>query len=100
MDTLSETDNIEILEVNPRFVSTEDEQTEDDESYYTANSDSEEGSVNEEFEFESSDSDDDVSSGWEYEIIEQPVESDGDEQAYTAALARVNECMRLGTEPR
>ena len=50
IDTLSDSDNIEILEVNPKYMKTEEEEeTGDDESFYTANSESEEGSVNEEF---------------------------------------------------
>ena len=71
IDFFSDGDNIEILEVNTKYMKTEaeDEQS-DDESYYTAHSESEEGSVNDEFEFDSSDSDDENSSGWEYEMIE------------------------------
>ena len=99
METLSDSDNIEILEVNPKYVSAEEEQTEDDdESYYTANSESGEGSVNEEFDYESSDSDDGASSGWEYELIERHVESEEDEEAYLKAVEKVKECMQVDTE--
>ena len=99
METLSDSDNIEILEVNPKYVSAEEEQTEDDdESYYTANSESGEGSVNEEFDYESSESDDGASSGWEYELIEQHVESEEDEEAYLRAVEKVKECMQVDAE--
>ena len=91
IDYSSDDDNIEILEVNTKFMRTEEEDS-DDESYYTANSDSEEGSVNEEFEFESSDSDDE-SSEWEFEMIEQEFLSDDEDQIDVRAMDQVNECM-------
>ena len=99
IDYDSDDDNIEILEVNTKYMKAEDEET-DNESYYTAHSESEEGSVAEEFEFDSSDSDDDNSSEWEYEMIEQQIgsEDEDEEQVYIKVMDHIRECIQVDFE--